>query len=226
MAKRVIAGTLAAFAIIAAIFWIPWATKERVVVTTPVPPPIFGITPAPVKPGGTACLQNVTFTPDTQVGEIGLTTGAKPGPSLAIAANAPGYHVKSRIAGGYHDDPAARFSIATPPGPVIGTICFKNTGRNSVSLNGTNEFRTMGRPTLTIDGVAEPYDAKLIFYAHIRSSYASRVGDIFTHAAIFTPAFFSKAVLIAIALLALLGIPLAIAFALARAERDDERAAD
>lgn len=213
-------------AILAAILWIPWATKERVVVSTPVPPPIFGVTPAPLKGGSTACQQNVTFTPHTDIGEIGLTTGGKPGPPLAITANARGYHVKSKIQGGYHDDPAARFSLAAPPGPVIGSICFHNTGRRSVSLNGTNEFRTMGRPTLVIDGVAQPYDAKLVFYDRIRSSYASRAGEIFDHAAIFTPAFFSKFVLIAIALLALFGIPLAIASALAVAERDDEQAAD
>src|SRR4051794_14623898 len=220
MARRPLLIGLGVLAVIAAILWIPWATKERVVTTTPVPPPLFGITPAPVKAGGTACLTNVTFTPETEIGEIGLTTNG-PGPPLDITASAKGYRAGTKIAGGYRSDPAARFTIAAPPGPVIGKLCIHNAGRSGVSLNGTNESRTMGRPTLVVDGVAQPLDAKLVFYDRVRSSYVSRLGTIFTHAAVFTPAFFSKAVLMLLALLALVGIPLAIAAALAIALRED-----
>jgi hypothetical protein len=223
MAKRALFGALAAFAVVAAALWIPWAMKDRVVVSTPVPPPLFSITPAPVKAGSTACMQEVTFTPHTEIGEIGVATGGKPGPPLDITASAPGYKAGAKIAGGYGDDPSARFTIAAPPGDVIGKLCIRNAGNTEVSLNGTNEFRTMGRPTLVIDGVNQPIDAKLLFYDRVHSSYISRAGEILSHAAIFTPAFFSKGVLIVLALLALGGIPLAIAFAIAAAAREDER---
>src|SRR4051795_7611837 len=212
MARRRMLGPLAVFAVIAAILWIPWATKERVVIApTPVAAPLFGITPIPLKGGATACQQNVTFDPQTQIAEIGVMTPGRPGPPLAVTARATGYHVTATVPGGYRDDPALRFTIAAPPGPVIGTLCMKNSGRAPISLDGTGEFRTMGRPSLTIDGVAEPTDAKLVFYAKVRSSYLSRAGQIFGHAANFTPAFFSKAVLIVIALLGLVGIPVAMA---------------
>jgi hypothetical protein len=227
MARRWTLAALALLAVIAAVLWIPWAVKDRVVIAaTPVPPPIFSITPAPLKGGSTACMQQVTFTPQTQIAEIGLTTGGKPGPPLAITATAPGYRATAKIAAGYHDDPAARFQITAPPRDVIGQLCIKNTGRTAISLNGTNEFRTLGRPTLVVDGVQQPEDAKLVFYARVRSSYASRIGEIFGHAATFTPAFFSKAVLILIGLMALAGIPLAIAWALAAAQRADDPADD
>lgn len=216
-------GALAAFALVAAILWIPWAVKERVVVSSPVPPPLFSISPAPVKAGSTACLQEVTFTPDTEIGEIGVATGGKPGPQLDITARARGYRAGAKIAGGYGNDSSARFTLAAPPGAVIGELCIHNAGKTTVNLDGTNEFRTMGRPTLVIDGVNQPIDAKLVFYGRVRSSYISRAGDILGHAAIFTPGFFSKAVLILLALLAVAGIPLAIAFALALAAREDER---
>jgi hypothetical protein len=221
MAKRPLLIALGVFVVVAAILWIPWATKDRVVGSTPVPPPLFGITPVPLKGGSTACLDNVTFSPQTDIGEIGVTTKGKPGPRLDITASAPGYHVTSQISAGYSTDPAARFPIASPPGAVIGKLCIHNAGKTAISLNGTNEFRTMGRPTLVVDGAPQPVDAKLVFYDRVHSSYVSRLGSIFGHAAIFTPGFFSKVVLMLLALLALVGIPLAVALALSIALRED-----
>src|SRR3954453_12959198 len=222
MANRWTLAALAVFAVIAAVLWILSATEDcSVIAPTPVPGPLFGSTPIPVKGGATACQQNVTFNSQTQIAEIGVTTGGKPGPALAIKADAPGYHVRSAGPGGYHDEPALRFDLAAPPRPVIGTLCMKNTGRAPISLSGTGEFRTMGRPSLVIDGTRVPIDAKLVFYAKRRSSYLSRVGQIFSHAATFTPAFFSQAVLIVLALLALWGIPVAMAAAYTAAVEAD-----
>src|SRR4051812_19107491 len=105
---------LAAFVVVAAVLWIPWATKSRVVIaSTPVPPALFGITPAPLKGGATGCMHSVTFDPQTQIGEIGFNTNGKPGPRLAITATAPGYRATSQIPAGHVNDPAARFEIAT-----------------------------------------------------------------------------------------------------------------
>lgn len=213
---------LAVFALIAAVLWIPWATEARVVTAaTPVPPPLFGVTPIPLKGGSTACLTTVTFDRHTQIGEIGVATGGKPSPPLVITASAPGYRATTRIAG-YAEGHSVRFTIATPSRSVIGKLCIHNAGRTTVQLDGTNEFRTMGRPTLDVDGVAQPVDAKLVFYERTRSSYLSRFGQIFEHAAIFTPPFMPQLVLILLALLALAGIPVAIAFALRAAMQDDD----
>src|SRR5215212_10406000 len=98
MRRRTLLIWACAFAVIGAVLWLPWMTKERTVVAaTPVPPPLFGITPAPLKGGSTACLQDVTFSPETQVAEIGVATGGKAGPPLEITAAAPGYNATARI---------------------------------------------------------------------------------------------------------------------------------
>ncbi|HVI36134.1 MAG TPA: hypothetical protein VM684_07885 [Gaiellales bacterium] len=209
-------------AIVAAALWLPWATKERVVVAaTPVPPPLFGITPAPLKGGSTACMQQVTFSPETQIGEIGVATGGKPGPPLTITASAHGYHASARIGAGYQDDPAVRFPLLAPGGAVIGQLCIRNEGRSQISLNSTTEFRTQGRPSLLIDGTAQPMDPHLAFYSRVQQSYFSRAAEILGHAAVFTPPFLPKALLMFLALVALVGIPAAMILAFARAARDD-----
>jgi hypothetical protein len=223
MDRRVIAAAAALFVIAGAVMWIPWATEDRgVIASTPVPPPLFSITPANLKGGSQACLDQVTFDPNTQVGEIGANSGGKPGPELSIRATAPSYLAMSRIPAGWTDNEGMRFDLEPPRRPVIGELCIRNTGKRTISLNGTNEFRTMGRPRLFIDGQPQDMDTQLKFYARKPRSYASRAGEIFGHATTFAPDFLPKGVLMAIGLLGLIGIPAGIFGALAIAAREDD----
>jgi hypothetical protein len=222
--RRVLLIALSAFALVAAVLWIPWATKSRVVTAaTPVPAALVGYVPAPLPGGATGCMSSVTFSPQTQIGEIAVVTKGKPGPALAISAKATGYRASARVPAGYHDNDAIRFDLATPKDAVIGSLCIRNTGKQTVVLKATTEFRTMGRPQLSIDGTPQPMDPKLIFYERDRSSFLSRAGDILRHAAVFTPPFLPRIVLGLLALIALIGIPVAVAFALKSAvEADSE----
>jgi hypothetical protein len=227
MDRRILAPGLALFVIVGAILWIPWATKQRTVTaSTAVPPPLFGITPAPLRPGQTACMKQVTLDPSSQVGQIGVTTGGKPGPALAITASAPGYRATSQVPAGYTDSAAVHFSLTPPRKPVIGQLCIRNAGGRATSLNATAEFRTMGRATLEMNGVPQPYDAQLAFLSTKEQSYAGRIGATFKHAAEFTPGFLGRPVLILLGLLALIGIPLGSIAALAIAARSDEQAGE
>jgi hypothetical protein len=227
MPKRVFIAGLAAFAIIGAILWVPWGTEKRTLPSsTAVPPALFGITPAPLGAGQTACLEQVTMDKLSQVGQIGAQTGGKPGPRLSITATGPGYRATSKVDRGYTDDAAIQFALTPPPEALIGKLCIRNDGPGKLSLNGTNEFRTMGRPVLTIDGAPQPYDAQLAFYARQPASYLARAGATFRHAATFTPGFLPRSVIALLALLALVGIPAGTIGALALALRSDEQAAE
>lgn len=223
--RRVMWIALALLALVAAALWVPWATQKRgVIAATPVPAPLFGYTPAPLAGGQTACIQTVTFSPQTQIGEMALVTNGRPGPALELTAKAPGYRATARIPAGYRDDVGVRFNLPTPAKPVIGDLCIRNTGRRTISLNGTTESRTMGRPQLVIGGAVQPSDPKLVFYARGERSYAGRAGEMLRHAAIFTPPFLPPAALGLLALVALVGIPLAIALALKSASGADGEA--
>lgn len=225
MRRRGVLIGIAAFLGLAAILWLPWATRKRpVVASTPVPPALFSITPAPLRPGQTACMMQVTLDPLSQVAEIGVTTNKKPGPPLDVVASGPGYRATTRVPGGYTDSPATYFDLKPPKKALIGQICIRNAGHTPMSLNGTNEFRTMGRPSLVIDKVLQPYDAQLKLYARKHQSYLSRIGAIFGHAAIFTPPFLSNTVLLLLALIAVVGIPAGAFCALALAVRADDDA--
>jgi hypothetical protein len=222
MRRRPALIALAAFVVIAAILWVPWATTKRTVVaSTPVPPALFGVTPAPLKPGQNACMSQVTLDPMSQVAEIGVNTSGKPGPPLDVVASGPGYRATARVPAGYTDTPALHFDMTPPRHALVGQICIRNAGHISMSLNGTTEFRTMGRPVLSIDKVQQPLDAQLKLYGRRQESYASQIGRIFDHAATFTPGI-PPGVLMLLCLLALVGIPAGTFAALAIAARDDD----
>lgn len=225
MDKRVVAVGLALFGVTGAMLWIPWATKNRTVIaSTPVPAALFGITPVKLGPGREACLLQVTFTPQSQVGEIGVSTAGRAGPPLRISASAPDYRTRARIPGGYRTTPALRFALGAPMHPALGKLCIRNAGRDPVSLNSTIESRSMGRPVLELDGVKQEPDPHLAFYARRRASFAARIGPIFRHAAIFTPVVPASWPLLVLAVIALVGIPLGAlcAFAIA-VGRDKDR---
>ena len=223
MRRRNLLIAIAAFVALAAVLWVPWATKKRgVVASTPVPAALFGVTPAPLKPGQKACMDQVTFDQRSQVAEIGVATGGKPGPPLDVVVSGAGYRSTARVPAGYTDTQSLRFDMKPPPKAVIGQMCIRNAGKIPMSLNATNEFRTSGRPTLTIDGVPQPIDAQLLLYSKKSESYLSQLGAIFKHAATFTPPFLPSPVLALLALLALLCIPAGAFAALAIAARDDD----
>jgi hypothetical protein len=227
MAKRAALAGLVAFALVAAVLWIPWLVEKRGVIdSTPVPRPIFGVTPVALAPASEACLNQVTLGPGSQVGELGVETGGRPGPELVVTASSEvgSYRHRVTIPAGYDDDPSLRFQLVPPRETLIGKVCIRNAGRRPVTLAGTNEFRTMGRPVLSVDGqMREDVDVRLAFLQRAPHSYGDRVGSIFRHAAAFTPGFLPRALLFALALLALVAIPLGAMAALAAAGRDDER---
>src|SRR3954452_13957150 len=129
MRRRTVLVAIGAFVALAAILWLPWATKKRpVVASTPVPPALFSVTPAPLKPGQRACMVQVTLDPLSQVAEIGVNAGKKPGPPLDVVASGPGYRATTHVAGGYSDTPALRFVVAPPKHALIGQICIRNVG--------------------------------------------------------------------------------------------------
>jgi hypothetical protein len=226
MAKRVLIGSLGAFLLLGAILWIPWATEKRgYIASTPVPPPLFGVTPATLGPGQNACLTQVTLDAHSQIGQIGASTPRnKPGPPLQVTASAPGYYASTRISGGYSETAALQFRLTPPAKPLLATVCVTNEGKEAMSLHGTGEFRTMGRPRLLIDGVEQPFDAQLAFYAAKPKSYAARAGAIFRHAAIFTPPWLPAALIALLGLLALVAVPLGVLRAFAIAASDEEPA--
>jgi hypothetical protein len=223
MPRRGLTLCLAVFAITAAILWLPWATQKRTVVaSTPVPPALFSVTPAPLPPGSSACMDQVTMDSRSQVVETGVNAGSGKGPPLEVTTSGPGYRATTRVPGGYASTPALTFRITPPDHELLGRICFRNAGKRKISLNGTSEFRTLGRPSLSIDGASQPYDVQLKFYGQRPASYLSQAGAILDHATTFTPGIFGRPLLVLLALLALVGIPLGAFGALAIAAREDE----
>ncbi len=76
----------------------PYLTREREDVSgVPVPPPFFAQERVELDPGSEACLSDVAFDTDSEIVELTALAGSRrPGPPLAVVAEAPGYRRDGR----------------------------------------------------------------------------------------------------------------------------------
>lgn len=213
-----------AFLVVGVVVGVPFLTREREAHTgTPTPPPFAAITPIVLAPGETACEDRVAVEPATAVVRV-LASQQPAGVPLKVTATGEGW----RATGTSGDDYAGYDPIDTaiepaPPASLLATVCVENAGERRVRLQGTTEPRVQARPVTTVDGeVVEPR-MSMILLESAPASIADRPGTILEHAAAFKPPLFGSVTIALLLVLALLGVPAAVVFALGRALREDER---
>src|SRR3954452_18835544 len=163
--------------------------KREVIASTPTPNAVTAVTPVELKPGARACMQQVTFGPDSQVARVvaaGLK-GGKQTPPLELTAAGPGYRYAHTIPGGYSAVAPIEAPLRAPNHSLIGQLCLKNRGPATVVLAGTTEGRTVGRSQTFIDGQLKSAQVSPTLRRANPSSLISRTSEVFAHSAALIP---------------------------------------
>jgi hypothetical protein len=227
MRKGVLAGALVLF--LAWFLWkgLPFLRADRPAIwATPTVQPTDPSLLFPVRvPGGArVCVDGMPWGPQARVVQVTLLPGRRPSPELRVEARAPGYVARGTIAAGLGDNQPGGARITPAPREVTGTLCIRNTGRHTVGFYGVPAGGRTGAPvTVTIDGkkVADR-QISVTLLSSPAQSMLSRFGDLIDHAAAWRPLASWTVWLLALALL--IGTPIGVAVALARAGAlDDER---
>ena len=208
---------------------IPYLTQQReVIASTPTPHALNAVSPVPVKPGSTACMTQVTFSPQAQAVQFDAAGAAQQKtPPLVVTAKGPGYRASARVNGGRPGNGSIDVAIRPASHSLIGELCIRNAGRSQVALAGTTEGRTVGRSLTTVDGVLQVPQVSLTLHERAAASLGSRIGALFRHATALNPMTPLLAWILAIVVLLL--VPLAAFWALAasfRAEAGGSLVAD
>src|SRR5689334_20624421 len=106
---------------------IPYLAQQReVIAATPTPNAIGAITPVPLAARSTACMTQVTFSPQAQVARLVTagTAGQKVSP-LIFTAEGPGYRTTSRLPATYPSAGTVEVPIRPAKHPVIGQLCVR-----------------------------------------------------------------------------------------------------
>lgn len=180
--------------------------------------------PVRVPGGGQVCTDGMLWAPQARVVLMTVLPGKRSTPELRVEARGAGYVARGRIAPGFIDNQPVTARLTPAPREVPGTLCVRNTGRFAVSLYGVpSGGRQAAKVTTTVDGKIVPdRQLSVTLLASGSASILSRLGDVIDHVAAFRPVspWFVWLLLIAL----LIGTPVAVAVALARAGALDDEA--
>jgi hypothetical protein len=209
----------------ALIWFLPYMTGKRpAVAEVPTPPALFALSEYTLPPGGSACMNAVTITPQSQIAQFDLRPAKQTsagGPPVDLVLSAPGYHYVLAVPGGYPGGSVA-LPITTPKRAELGTACFVNKGHAAVLLPGTSEPRTVARSHMLINGSPVVGDVALSFVQHNPQALAERLGEVFAHASNLTDHLIPSWLIWLIAVLAAFGVPAGVVLALYVALREPE----
>ena len=216
MVLLIIAGAL--------IWYRPFLTqREQPIAEVPAPSALFSLTEFPLAANGRTCMKSVTVTPDSHLATFSLRPAkASPGggPPVELVLIGPGYRASTAVPGGYAGG-SATVPLAPPKRSLIATACFVNLGRTSVLLDGTNEPRTVSRPSVEIAGRQVAGDIALSFEEDVPQSLVDRLGTVFGHASHLTDGLIPVWLIWLIAPLVAFGVPIALILAFYSAMLED-----
>jgi hypothetical protein len=209
---------VATFAIGALWFYVPHLTEKHPnVVSTPSLVGFQTSKQVVVRRGQQACISPVPLEPALRTVRMVLQARGTQASPLELELRAPGYRGTGRFAG-YRPGGAVNVESGVSPAPprdADGTLCVRNTGRHAVGLVGTDEPLSTTLPATKVDGKpAGEVDPALTFLGGPPQSMISRAGTILGRASDFTGGFVPLWLLWPLALLFVLGAPLALAWAL------------
>jgi hypothetical protein len=227
MRRWVVALVLGAFALWALVKVVPFLKSEKPeIFATPTVQPIDPATLALVdlKRDQRVCLNQMEYGPKARY--VGLTLKSRwPSGPISIEARAPGYLARARQTAGVSGNAPVTIPIKAAGRAVDGgTLCVSNEGRHMVSLYAVNPGRGSSPATTTVDGEAITQQLSVTLLTSPAKSLGSRLGEIFDHVAAFRPVTGWEVWLLA--LLAFLGLPVALGFALARSLAEDDANTD
>jgi hypothetical protein len=228
MRRRLLAATLVLFALWFVWKGIGWLDRGRpATFATPTVQPYDPglLAPIAVKGHKTVCTDAIPWGPDARYVQFTLTGDPKrPNPAIGVVATgAGGYRATATLKAGAVGDALQTVAI-TPATATMddGTLCLTNTGRHQVHFYGIAPGRGSGPSVTKVDGTAIDPELSITLLTSPSQSLLARLGTLSQHIAAFRPLTGWEVFLLA--LLAVIGVPVAIGSVLARAAAQDDAA--
>jgi hypothetical protein len=210
------------------LLWAIWkvvpflGTKQPEIFATPTVQPLDESTLAlvAVKKHQRVCLDGMEYGPKARY-VFATLRSTRPSGSILVEARAAGYAARGRHAPGLSGN--APFLVPIEPAPREvdrGTLCLTNEGRHKVSFYGVNPGRGTSPATTTVNGKPVPQQLSVTLLTSPSKSLGGRLGEIFGHVAAFRPV--TSWEVWVLALIALVGVPVALGVALARSAAVDD----
>lgn len=201
----------------------PYFTKERdYPASIPQPPSVVSVELVHMKPGQKACLHDAVMDTHSERALFQIETFGKPTVPLRFTLDGDAYRAAVPVpASSYKDEAIINLPVPAPRRDVFVRACLENRGKRLVALFATTSAEP-GPVSATLDGKPLPTNPWLAFYEAKQTSIAKRLPTILDRMAIFRPPFIGGWLLWPLMVLFVVGVPLALLVAYARALGEDE----
>jgi GAF domain-containing protein len=230
MRRGILAGFLGLFLVWFLVAGLAYLLKSRPAIwATPTSEPydVGQLTPIAVPGHGRICVDGMPWAPEARFVQLRVLPGPKGRtPAIGVEATGPGgYRAEAEIPAGLLQNARATAPIRPAGKQITGTLCVTNEGTRPTSFYGVPTADRLGAPvkvTLNGSAVADRQLSVTLLQSGDKS-ILGRLGTVLSHVAAFRPVG-AWMVWILLALL-LVGAPVGVALALARASAEDDEAA-
>lgn len=221
MRRWAIIGAVVVF-VLGAVFVVrPFVAEQREAPSELVSPASLQSTSSvPLDPGRPVCFEHVVVERHSGLLRFRVSAPDAPAPQMTVTLKGPGYDASAVIPAGLLDTQTAQAAIPPPPTDVPVRVCIRNDGETPTGLFASND-RTRSRSVAVIDGESTNQSVWFAFYEPQWRSITERVPLTIDRITVFRPGWVHSWLLWIVFVLFIVGIPIAVVWALVRALRDD-----
>jgi len=203
----------------------PFVAKQRdQPAEVPSPASLLNTDTVPLAKGSPACFRDAVAEHHSEIIRFKVASPNGPAPPIDVRITGPGYAYTAKIPAGQPDGAVVQAPIPAPPGDIPVRVCFANEGEPPIGLFASND-RTRSRSIASIDGELTGKSIWFTFAEPAPRAILERLPDTVGRMTVFRPDYVGRGLLWALAVLFVIGMPVGVVWAYARALRDDERAA-
>jgi len=185
--------------------------------STPSVQPIDAGQTVTLAPRQRLCVDHVRFGRASHYAQFLIKNEAAPAPPLTAVATAAGYHSSSLLQAGAAPTPPLTAALRQVTGPdVTGSLCILNNGRRAIAFVAVAPGRGSTASATTVDGRPAAASVSLTLLSSLSESRLANLPNVVDHAAALGP--LAPWVIWILILLVVIGVPAALAVALARSE--------
>jgi len=215
MRKAAVGALLATIAVLLLATVIPHLRASAPAVdATPSYSPLSAYSTIDLNPRHELCVNGVPFSTTSRYAQF-LVQGRQPAqPGLLVNASAPGYSAQARTPTAPPADGPLNVQLQPPTRETTGgKICVRNVGRSALGFLAVPPGAQQSASQTTVDGVVIDADVTLTLLSSLSEQRLANLPNVVHHASAFVP--LPQWLIWLIGLLVLIGVPAALAFALA-----------
>ncbi len=193
----------------------------------PSPAALLKVASVPLDPGRPACFRYAVAEPHSQQArlKLGVPPGRSSGPIVLSlrATDGSSYAQRVTIPAGLGGTPVVGASVAPPPVDTPLRVCLANHGSVPVSLFASGG-RTLSRSHAIVAGHDTDRSIWFSFYEAAPQSITQRLPATIARMTVLRPGYATRGLLWVLFVLMLVGVPVAVGWAVVRGAADDEAA--